>query len=142
MNTVNLIGRLCKEIEVRTTPNDVSVSRFTLAVPRAFIKQGEERQTDFISCVAFGRTAEFLQKYFSKGSQVALTGHIQTGKYEKDGQRVYTTDLIVEKVFFAGNKTEKQEETSDALEIEQPKDKTYKSVLNMLKNDADDDLPF
>lgn len=98
------MGRLVKDLEIKTSQGGMLILRFTLAVGREFVKQGEERQSDFILCKAFGKTAEFLAKYFSKGSMVAVSGRIQTGSYEKDGSRVYTTDVIVDKVFFTGEK--------------------------------------
>lgn len=104
MNHVQLMGRLVKDLEIKTSQGGMLILRFTLAVGREFVKQGEERQSDFILCKAFGKTAEFLAKYFSKGSMVAVSGRIQTGSYEKDGSRVYTTDVIVDKVFFTGEK--------------------------------------
>ena len=110
MNTVQIIGRLTKDIELRNTTNNLAVTRFSIAVMRDFVKQGEERQTDFINCVAFGKTAEFLEKYFKKGSQLVIIGRIQTGSYEKEGKKVYTTDILVEKVYFAGNNVKKVQE--------------------------------
>lgn len=104
MNKTNLIGRFTKDPEVRYSTSGTAVTRFTLAVNRKYTKEGEERQADFISCVAFGKTAEFISKYFNKGKQVGLCGRIQTGSYEKDGQRIYTTDVVVEDVYFCGSK--------------------------------------
>lgn len=106
MNLVALIGRLTKDPEVRYTTgaNQTAVCNFTLAVDR--IGEG----ADFITCVAFGKTAENIGKYMKKGRQLAVRGHIQTGSYEKDGQRRYTTDVIVERAEFVGSKTEKTQE--------------------------------
>lgn len=98
MNKVILIGRLTKSPD----KND-KVTRFTLAADRKYKREGEAT-ADFISCVAFGKTKEFIDKYFSKGMKMALEGRIQTGSYEKDGKTVYTTDVVVEGVEFAESK--------------------------------------
>ena len=108
MNIVMLIGRTTADPEVRYTQGEKSmaVARFNLAVDRRFKKDGEQA-TDFISCVAFGKTAGFFEKYIHKGVKIAIQGRIQTGSYEKDGQKRYTTDVIVEQVEFAENKQAK-----------------------------------
>ena len=83
----------------------MAVARYTLAVDRRFKREGEEQTADFINCVAFGRTGEFAEKYFRKGIKIAVTGRIQTGSYtNKDGQRVYTTEVVVEEQEFAESK--------------------------------------
>lgn len=103
MNKVILIGRLTKDPEVHTTEKS-TVARFTLAVDRRF-KQDGGQAADFISCVAFGKTAEFISKYIHKGVKIALEGRIQTGDYtDKDGIKHYTTDVIAEAVEFAESK--------------------------------------
>lgn len=104
MNKVTLMGRLTKDPELRTATTGNSVCRFTVAIDRTFKKEGEEKQTDFISCVSFGKTAESFSRFFTKGRMVALAGRIQTGSYEKDGQKVYTTDVICEEFFFPESK--------------------------------------
>lgn len=106
MNKAILMGRLTREPEVRYAQNDNStcIARFNLAVDRR-IKQDTEPNADFISCVAFGKTAEFIEKYLTKGSKILLEGRIQTGSYtNKDGVRIYTTDVVVENVEFAESK--------------------------------------
>lgn len=104
MNKVELIGRLTRDPDFRGSEvgDNSSYCRFTLAVDRRYVKDRENQQTaDFISCVCFGRTAEFVEKYFKKGTPMALSGRIQTGRYtNKDGQVVYTTDVMVEEVEF------------------------------------------
>lgn len=111
MNSVNIIGRLTADPEVREVKSkdiDTLVVNFFVAVQRI----GSE-DADFIRCVAFGKTAEFIDKYFSKGSRVGISGRIQTGRYEnKDGQTVYTTDIIAERVDFADGKKEDKDERS------------------------------
>src|SRR6185436_1195405 len=98
INNVVLVGRITRELELRnagTTP----VLRFTLAVNRSFKREGQP-EADFINCVAFGRTAEVISQYCSKGSQIGVEGQIQTGSYDKDGQTIYTTDIIVRQFHF------------------------------------------
>ena len=102
MNNVSLIGRLTKDPELKTTQSGLSVCRFTVAVDRPYSK---ENQADFISCIAWRKTAEFIDSYFSKGQRIALTGSIQTGSYtDKDGKTVYTTDINVNNVEFCESK--------------------------------------
>lgn len=100
------IGRLTKDSEVRYTSGDnaTAVARFTIAVDRKFKRDGEQT-ADFISCVAFGKTAEFIDKWFKKGDKIVVVGRLTTGSYtNKDGQKVYTTDVTVEEVEFAESK--------------------------------------
>lgn len=99
-------GRLARDPEVRYSQGDkpTAVARFTLAVDRKF-KTNDGQEADFISCIAFGKTAEFVEKYFTKGMKMIAEGHIQTGSYtNKDGQKIYTTDINVEQVEFAESK--------------------------------------
>lgn len=105
MNNVVLVGRLTKEVDTHQA-NDKTVARFTLAVDRPY----KSNEADFISCVAFGKTAEFVSKYFKKGMKIALNGRIQTGSYtNRDGNTVYTTDVIAENVEFAESKRKEEE---------------------------------
>ena len=107
MNKVILMGRLTRDAEIRYSQgeNQSAIARFTLAVDRRFHREGAEQTADFISCVAFGKTAEFLEKFGRKGTKFALEGRIQTGSYtNKDGQRVYTTDVVAENMEFAESK--------------------------------------
>ena len=105
MNNVSLIGRLTAAPELRHTQSGVAITRFSIAVDRR-VKAGEEKQTDFINCVAWRQTAEFVCKYFSKGQRIALTGRIQTGSYsDKDGNKHYTFDVIADNVEFCESKT-------------------------------------
>lgn len=106
MNKVILMGRLTRDPEVRYSAgeNATAVARYTLAVDRRFKRDGEAT-ADFIQCVAFGRSAEFAEKYFRQGIKIAVTGRIQTGSYtNKDGMKVYTTDVVVEEQEFAESK--------------------------------------
>ena len=105
MNKVILMGRLTRDPEVRYSQgeNATAVARFTLAVDRRFRR--DDASTDFIGCVAFGRNAEFIEKYFRQGTKALITGRIQTGSYtNRDGQKVYTTDVVVEDQEFAESK--------------------------------------
>jgi len=107
MNKVILIGRLTKDPDVRysTGDNPMAIARYTLAVDRKGPKKDGEQTADFISCIAFGRAGEFAEKYFKKGTKIGVTGRIQTGSYtNKDGQKVYTTDVVVEEQEFAESK--------------------------------------
>lgn len=112
MNTVALIGRLVADPELRSTgkgKESISVLNFTIAVQRI----GSE-DADFPRCVAFGKTAEFIDQYFRKGTRIGITGRIQTGKYEnKDGDTVWTTDVIVERADFADGKEDSDDERSN-----------------------------
>ena len=106
MNKVILMGRLVRDPEVRYSgaDNSMAVARYTLAVDRRMRKDGEN-SADFISCVAFGKNGEFAGKYLHKGTKIALTGRIQTGSYtNKDGQKVYTSDIVIEEQEFAESK--------------------------------------
>lgn len=108
MNKVILMGRLTRDPEVRYSQgeNPTAIARYTLAVDRRFRRGNDgEQNADFIGCVAFGRSAEFAEKYFRQGLKVIVTGRIQTGSYtNKDGQKVYTTDVVVEDQEFAESK--------------------------------------
>ena len=106
MNKVVLMGRLTRDPEVRYSAgeNALAIARFTLAVDRRFRRDGEAT-ADFINCVSFGRSAEFAEKYFRQGLKIAVTGRIQTGSYtNRDGQKVYTTEVVVEEQEFAESK--------------------------------------
>ena len=107
MNKVILMGRLTRDPDVRATAGDkpMTYARYTLAVDRRNKSENGEQTADFISCVAFGRSAEFAEKYFHQGIKIVIVGRIQTGSYtNKDGQKVYTTDVIVEDQEFADSK--------------------------------------
>ena len=107
MNKVILMGRLTRDPEVRYSQgeNPLAIARYTLAVDRRIKGSGSEQSADFIGCVAFGKSGEFAEKYFHKGTKVAISGRIQTGSYtNKDGQKVYTTEVVVEEQEFAESK--------------------------------------
>lgn len=100
MNNFYGIGRLTKDVTVNYTPSQMAVARFNIAIDRGKDRNGESRGADFLSCVAFGKTAENLEKFSGKGLRIAIIGHIQTGSYEKDGQKVYTTDIVADRIEF------------------------------------------
>ncbi len=139
VNTVVLIGRLTKDPEVRyTATNNTMVSSFTLAVNRKFVKQGEQRQADFIPIVVWGKSAEFSSKYFKKGMQVSVVGRIQTRSWDdQNGQKRYTTEVIADELGFAEGKREDGGNVSE----------TFGSIAdveptNEFSTITDDDLPF
>lgn len=122
INNVTLMGRMTADAELRATPNGKSVTSFSIAVERDF-KQNGERQTDFINLVAWGKTAEFITNYFSKGDMIAVTGSIQTRQYEKDGSKRTATEVLVDKASFCGGKTEtKAEPKTEPLPYEMDED--------------------
>lgn len=113
LNKVELLGRICNEINLRYTQNsNTAVARFSLAVDRNYQKDKNNKETDFINIVAFGKNAEFIQKYFQKGSQIVIVGRIQTGSYEKDNKKVYTFDVVAEEQYFAGSKQSGQAQST------------------------------
>lgn len=111
MNRVNVTGRLTKDPDVRYTNDNLAIATFTVAVD----SYGREKRTDFPRVTAFGKQAETIEKYLSKGSLVGIDGRIQTGSYEKNGQKVFTTDVIAEKVDFLGNSTKNAEKSNQAV---------------------------
>ncbi len=114
MNSVNLTGRFTRDPEVKYSDNGTSIARFTLACDRRFKKEGAPT-ADFIGCVAFGKTAEFVEKYFQKGMKMELTGRIQTGSYtNQEGVKVYTTDVVADAVGFAESKSASQNNDTGA----------------------------
>ena len=108
LNKVILMGRLVADPEIHQTNSGVMLARFRIAVDRDFKDKDGNRQTDFISCTAWRGTAEFVQKYFFKGSLIALTGSLTVNQYEKDGQKRIGTDVTVDQVYFAGEKPKPQ----------------------------------
>lgn len=137
MNKVILIGRLSKNAEVKYA-GETCVARYSLAVDRKYKKEGEP-SADFINCVAFGKSGEFAEKYLRKGMKVAIVGRIQTGSYKnKDGQTVYTTDIVVEEHEFCESKKEEQ-----MPNIPQPNPSAYTTDGFMnIDSFVDEELPF
>lgn len=111
LNKVILMGRITHDLEIRQTQSGTAVLRFMVAVDR--YSKSEEKQTDFITCVAWGQRAEFIGKYFGKGRMIALEGNIKTGSYEdKNGTKHYTTDINVDNVSFTGEKSDSSSQNS------------------------------
>ena len=107
INNVVLMGRLVATPELRNTQTGLAVTSFSLAVERSYARQGEQRQTDFINCVAWRNTAEFISRYFQKGSMIAVTGSIQTRNYEdKNGNKRTAVEVLVDQASFCGSKAE------------------------------------
>jgi len=138
MNKVILMGRLTKDPELRyTSVNNTAVCSFTLAVYRRFVRQGEERQADFIPIVAWSKLAEFCSKYFSKGRMVAVVGRIQTRTWDdNEGKRHYVTEVIAEEAYFADSK--RSEETPLKTVAGSDAD----NADGFYPIDDDDELPF
>jgi len=144
MNKTILMGRLTRDPEVRYAANDsgMAIVRYTLAVDRR--RTGNDGQSaDFINCVAFGKTGEFAEKYFRKGIKIAITGRIQTGSYtNKDGQRVYTTDVVVEEQEFAESKSASESNAGFApAERPAPSSAAGDGFMN-IPDGIDEELPF
>lgn len=140
MNLVILIGRLTRDPEIRYSQGEKStaVARYTLAVDRPYRREGENN-TDFIGCVAFGRNAELAEKYFRKGTKIAITGRIQTGSYvNREGQKVYTTDVVINTQEFAGSKGETQEPVPNGS----PMPEVEKDGFMNIPDGIDEELPF
>jgi single-strand DNA-binding protein len=147
MNKVILMGRLTRDAEIRYSQgeNSTAIARFTLAVDRRFRRDNDEQTADFISCVAFGRTAEFLERFGRKGTKFVLEGRIQTGSYtNKEGQRVYTTDVVVNEVEFAESKNASSGGGSDynrAPSAPSPSGAAGDGFMN-IPDGIDEELPF
>ena len=142
MNNVSLIGRLTTAPELKYTQSGTAYTRFSVAVDRAYTKQGEERQTDFINIVAWGKTAEFICKYFVKGQRIGITGEIRTGSYTaQDGTKRYTTDVVANGVYFCESKSNvNQAPTQNTNPVSQPT--AAESDGSFSDMPSEEDLPF
>ena len=139
INKAIIGGRLTHDPEETATATGTTVARFSVAIPRRYNRD----ETDFLNVVAFGKTAEFVNKYFSKGSSIIVVGSIQSRSYEKDGQKRYVTEIIADEVSFAGSK--KESASGESSESNSGEDAI--SALEELRNgfskvEDDDDLPF
>lgn len=143
INMVALMGRLTYEPELRSTQNGLSVLSFQIAVDRNYQSQGQERQADFIDCVAWRQTAEFISRFFHKGSMIAIDGSIQTRNYtDKNGNNRKAVEVVVNNASFCGSKAETGTGTAPAFEQPAP---SYASAQGSDFEeivDDDDDLPF
>ena len=150
INNVVLVGRVTKELDLRYTPVGKAVARFNLAVNRDIKDANGEQQADFPNCQVWGKTAEVMADNLRKGSLISVAGRIQTGSYEKDGQRIYTTDVVVEKFHFLEAKNDNsnhssgqqhqgnnQQNSSGYHQSADPFDSAGESI-----NISDDDIPF
>ena len=138
MNKVELIGRITREPDIRNTQGEkpIMIARYNLAVNRRF-KSGDQ-SADFINCVAFGKQAEFVEKYLKKGMQIGLAGRIQTGSYtNKDGQKVYTTDVVAEEHYFIGSKSDNQTQQTE----QKPEEQKTGEWMN-IPDGINEELPF
>ena len=144
MNKVILMGRLTREPEMRNSngESNTAIARYTLAVDRRYKREGEAG-ADFISCVAFGRSAEFAEKYFHQGLKVVVTGRIQTGSYtNRDGNKVYTTDVVVEDQEFAESKAASQANGNNYTPARpEPSAASGDGFMN-IPDGIDEELPF
>lgn len=132
MNSVILMGRLTADPELKTTNNGLNYCRFTVAVDR--YTKGEDKKTDFINCMAWRQTAEFISRYFTKGKMIAVQGSIQTGSFtNKDGAKVYTTDVLVDKAHFCGDKGSVTNQSAAAATVDN---------IHSESSPVDEDLPF
>lgn len=135
MNNVQLMGRLTKDVDLRQSPQGDYMGRFTLAVERNFKNKQGEIEADFISCQIWGKKAEVLARYVKKGQRVAVDGNIRTGSYDnKQGQRVYTTDINVNNIYFVENK----QQSSNQQSFDNPFGDLEAQPVDVTK----DDLPF
>lgn len=147
MNKVILMGRLTRDPEVRYSSgeNAIAIARYTIAVNRRYNRDGEQ-SADFISCVAFGKLGEFAEKYFRQGTKVTVSGRIQTGSYtNRDGQKVYTTDVVIEEQEFAESKNSSGNATTQPATPSAPSTPTRSDTNGGFMNipdEIDEDLPF
>lgn len=141
MNKTVLIGRLTRDVEIRNAGATL-VARYTLAVDRKIKREGEQT-ADFIPCVVFGKNAEFAEKYLTKGKKIAVVGRIQTGSYtNQSGQKVYTTDVIVEEQEFVESKASEHSENSNNAARADDLYKSSNGFMSIPDNLEDDGLPF
>lgn len=147
MNKVILMGRLTRDPEIRYSQgeNSTAVGRFSLAVDRRFKRQGDDQTADFINCVTFGKTAEFVERYLKQGTKIVGCGRIQTGSYtNKEGNRVYTTDVVLEEVEFAESKNasaSSQGASFDGAQRPEPSQAAADGFMN-IPDPMKDELPF
>lgn len=140
MNKVIIMGRLTRDPEIRYSQgeNSLAIGRFTLAVDRKFKRDGEQ-SADFISCLSFGKVAEFEEKYFKQGTKVLITGRMQTGSYtNKEGQKVYTTEVVVEEQEFAEGKRDGESSSQGS----RPSPSDANNGFMNIPDGIDEELPF
>lgn len=142
MNKVALMGRLTRDPDIRYTEGQngqMCIARYTLAVDRRMAKKDENQSADFITCVAFGKQGEFAEKYLHQGTKIVVTGRIQTGSFtNKEGQKVYTTDVIVEETEFAESKANAESHSTQPA----PSEKAPENGFIKIPDGIENDLPF
>ena len=139
LNKVILMGRFTRDPELRSTPQGISTCSFSIAVDRNFVRQGEERKADFINCVAWRQTAEFISRYFHKGSSLCVTGSIQTRTWnDQQGNKRYATEVIVDEAYFVDSKSDNAAPAfgMDAASFQTQQAPKFEEIA------GDDDLPF
>ena len=145
MNKVILMGRLTKDPEVRYSQGEgaMAIARYSLAVDRRFNRNNDDNNTDFINIVAFGKAGEFAEKYLHKGTKVLVTGRIQTGSYtNKEGQKVYTTDVVVEEQEFAESKGSSSNDGESTYVSNRPAPASAGDGFMNIPDGIEEDLPF
>ena len=145
MNKVIIMGRLTRDPDVRYSQgeNPLAVSRYTVAVDRRFKRSADEQNADFISVIAFGKAGEFAEKYLKKGTKVVVTGRIQTGSYtNKDGQKVYTTDVVAEDQEFAESKNSNSGSYDNSNSSSAPSSAPVDDGFMDIPDGIDEELPF
>ncbi len=139
LNKAILVGRLTKDPELRSTQSGVSVASFTVAVARSYARQGEERQTDFINCVAFRNTADFISRYFAKGNMIGVDGSIQTRTWDdQEGKRHWVTEVVVNEAHFVESKKDSAAPSGGGFST----GSGAELPMEFGPDATDDDLPF
>ena len=141
MNKAILVGRLTKDPELKTTASGVSVCSFTIAINRRFRNAEGNYDADFINCVAWRQQADFLSKFFSKGRMVGVIGSIQTRNYERDGQRVYITEVVADEISFVDSKSQ-GDSAPQSASAPSANTNSFGADDGFIPMPADDDLPF
>lgn len=144
MNKVILMGRLTRDPEVRYSADQMAVARYTLAADRRFKREGEAT-ADFIPCIAFGKQAEFAEKYFRQGIRIVVSGRIQTGSYtNREGRKVYTTDIVIEEQEFAESKSSQVTEQKEKGQQDAPKSGFTQGADGFMNipDGIEEELPF
>ena len=140
LNNVVLMGRLTADPELRQTSTGIEVTSFSIAIDRGYVRQGEERQTDFINCVAWRQTAKFITSYFRKGQMIAVTGSLQTRNYEdKNGNKRVAYEILADQVSFCGSKSESGTYNNDSGNASSYNNSSVDDFSTVVD---DDDLPF
>ena len=141
MNKAILVGRLTRDPELRTTGNGVSVCSFSIAINRRFRNAEGNYDADFINCVAWRQQAELIAKYFAKGRMIGIVGSIQTRNYDRDGQKVYVTEVVVEEVDFVESRPQGDNGAAESVNTSS-NTASFGAEDGFIPSPADDDLPF